>query len=388
MESGIPASGDPARRAKNMKNLQLDLTANGPYVSRVRSSTVAGPSLDRRQFSPIGPSMFSQIGGSAAIVPSVPPPSLLRTMSMNTHKEMARPLQRRRTTTLSLAIPSEFPPTGNNEDSSSPASSPLVPATPSELQQTWSMNVSQNQDDDMRSTEYDIPEESRKVNAYPDGPVCVLDSKLYLYSEPTIEQIESFDIIINVAKELKNYSDVLSSANKPEYYFVPWTHSSKLSPDFPKLCGIIDTGLQMNKRVLVHCQCGVSRSASLIVAYFMKKLCLGYNDAYSLLKVRAPSICPNLSLIYELMEWGKALGYNIVPPSPDNPIDRGVENRDNVAAAAYDVVKSSLETQTSALSLHSVLSSSKSSLLLPSPSENSFCSTGLGIQSSECITSP
>ncbi|GME84162.1 unnamed protein product [Ambrosiozyma monospora] len=97
---------------------------------------------------------------------------------------------------------------------------------------------------------------------------------------------------------------------KIQYYFIPWTHNSRLVSDFPHLTQIIDDALLSNKKVLIHCQCGVSRSASLILAYFMKVNKTGYNDAYNQLKLKAPLISPNLSLIYELMEWGNYLGYS------------------------------------------------------------------------------
>lgn len=43
------------------------------------------------------------------------------------------------------------------------------------------------------------------------------------------------------------------------------------------------------------------------MAYFMKYYQFGYNDAYKKLKAIVPQISPNLSLIYELIEWGEWL---------------------------------------------------------------------------------
>lgn len=149
--------------------------------------------------------------------------------------------------------------------------------------------------------------------AYPNGPICVLKPNLFLYSEPTIDEVTDFDVIINVAQEIKNYTSEVQKINNSvihkniEYYFIPWTHNSRLTSDFPKLTQLIDDALKNNKKVLIHCQCGVSRSASLIMAYFMKIHRSGYNDAYRRLKEIVPQISPNLSLIYELMEWGEKL---------------------------------------------------------------------------------
>lgn len=168
-------------------------------------------------------------------------------------------------------------------------------------------------------------------NTYPNGPICVLEPNLYLYSEPTLEEITGFDVIVNVAQEIKNFSHQINQLNesknntedlerlklesenkinnndnnrKIEYYFIPWTHTARLTSDFPHLTTLIDNSLKENKKVLIHCQCGVSRSASLIMAYFMKVFGGGYNEAYGRLKEKVPQISPNLSLIYELIEWG------------------------------------------------------------------------------------
>ncbi|GMM48504.1 tyrosine/serine/threonine protein phosphatase [Pichia kluyveri] len=146
---------------------------------------------------------------------------------------------------------------------------------------------------------------STSTENYPNGPICVLNPNLYLYSEPTLKELYDFSVIINVAEELTNYSQLLP--NSIDYYFIPWSHNSHLFNDFQYLTSIIDKSLKANKKILIHCQCGVSRSASLIIAYYMKFYNLNYNDAYNRLKEIVPQISPNLNLIYELIEWGDFL---------------------------------------------------------------------------------
>lgn len=155
-----------------------------------------------------------------------------------------------------------------------------------------------------------LNEPEMNCDAYPEGPVCVLEPNLYLYSEPTITQINKFDVVINVAQEIKDYSYEMKDITGVEYYYIPWEHHSRLVSDFPKLTELIDKSLGNDKKVLIHCQCGISRSASLIMAYFMKINHADYNQAYHQLKEKAPLISPNLSLIYELMEWGQYLKRN------------------------------------------------------------------------------
>ncbi|ODQ83169.1 hypothetical protein BABINDRAFT_19488, partial [Babjeviella inositovora NRRL Y-12698] len=152
---------------------------------------------------------------------------------------------------------------------------------------------------------------------YPDGPLEV-QPNLFLYSEPTLEQAREFDLIINVARELKDLSKDIARDSRchAKYIFIPWSHNSKLVPDLVYLTAMIsqylhplDTQLAgrgakaASKKVLIHCQCGVSRSASLIVAYLMYDLKIGVNEGYNMLKVSAPLIAPNMGLIFQLMEW-------------------------------------------------------------------------------------
>lgn len=229
------------------------------------------------------------------------------------------------------------------------------------------------------------------VNVYPHGPLFICEPNIYLYSEPTREEALKFDVIINVAREVKNpfdepscapvssnnlkssisysssceaysaYSDDFSSLPSsppsslesnsdhamsspltssenalsplapedsswqplsslptcpsgqsapeglPEYIYVPWDHNSKLTNDLDMLTELMRTRSLEGKRILVHCQCGVSRSASLIVAYVMRMQQWGLHESYEWVKSRAGSISPNMTLIFQLMEWGKSI---------------------------------------------------------------------------------
>lgn len=171
------------------------------------------------------------------------------------------------------------------------------------------------------SKENDLPQSPSiqgNLNAYENGPICVLEPNLFLFSEPETNDLRDYNVIINVAKEITPNLMAVPSPQRPEYYSLPWTHTSSLCPDLPYVCETIDYALQQNKKVLVHCQCGVSRSASVIVAYFMWKFHWTLNDAYKEVKTRAPSISPNMTLIFQLVEWGEQLfgcqSINLSPP--------------------------------------------------------------------------
>ena len=57
--------------------------------------------------------------------------------------------------------------------------------------------------------------------------------------------------------------------------------------------------------MLVHCHAGISRSATIVIAYLMKALSMTLEEAYKLVKSRRPRIKPNQAFISQLMEYEK-----------------------------------------------------------------------------------
>ncbi|ORY82066.1 dual specificity phosphatase, partial [Protomyces lactucae-debilis] len=153
---------------------------------------------------------------------------------------------------------------------------------------------------------------------YTSGPVCVVHPHLWLFANPTAAQAKEYDVVINVAKEIASpLLEEASGHEEPtvpprklagvEYVHVPWQHNASLAQDLPSLTAYMDRCLKQEKRVLVHCQQGVSRSASLVIAYVMKSMGKDVNEAYGFVKHESPWIGPNMTLIYQLCEWGKLL---------------------------------------------------------------------------------
>lgn len=151
--------------------------------------------------------------------------------------------------------------------------------------------------------ELDSYTETYKENCYPSGPLLVIPPSIYLYSEPSFDVVMEYDLIINVAKEITNHQDQLPHGKRSRYYHFTWSHTSKIIKNLPKLTELIHCAYKKGEKVLIHCQCGVSRSASLIVAYIMRYDRLSLNDAYNKLKSTAKDISPNMSLLFQLMEW-------------------------------------------------------------------------------------
>ncbi|KAK0312619.1 tyrosine/serine/threonine protein phosphatase [Friedmanniomyces endolithicus] len=224
---------------------------------------------------------------------------------------------------------------------------------------------------------FDVPlSREEKLEAYPDGPICVYSPYVDLYLEPSAEQCRQYDVVMNVANEVRNpmvedgvaasgepdiridggggiqfaprraqlnvpgVSDLstvsecspttpkatpLSSsfpvevngkaATDPEYIHFPWEHNSDIVPDLLRLCKLVDERVVQGKRVLVHCQCGVSRSASLLVAYGLyKSPTLSVQEAYDVVKTRSKWIGPNMNLIMQLQEFRTSLAHDGLLP--------------------------------------------------------------------------
>jgi hypothetical protein len=103
----------------------------------------------------------------------------------------------------------------------------------------------------------------------------------------------------------------------PEYIHMQWDHNTGIVDDLFRLVEQIDERVQQGKRVLIHCQCGVSRSASLIVAYGLyKNPSLTVQEAYDAVKERSRWIGPNMSLIYQLSEFRTKLVNKTSAPPP------------------------------------------------------------------------
>ncbi|KTG03309.1 hypothetical protein cypCar_00030853 [Cyprinus carpio] len=70
---------------------------------------------------------------------------------------------------------------------------------------------------------------------------------------------------------------------------------------------------QAGRGLLIHCQAGVSRSATIVIAYLMKHTWMTMTDAYKFVKSRRPIISPNLNFMGQLLEFEEDLNNGITP---------------------------------------------------------------------------
>lgn len=74
-----------------------------------------------------------------------------------------------------------------------------------------------------------------------------------------------------------------------------------------------------SNRVLVHCNLGISRSTTLILAYLMKTYQATLYEAFKFLRHRRPIVCPNIGFLRQLIEFEYDL-YSYSYSDPHDPI--------------------------------------------------------------------
>jgi tyrosine-protein phosphatase len=204
--------------------------------------------------------------------------------------------------------------------------------------------------------------EDQKTPGYPDGPIAIYNDDVYLYLEPTAEEAAKFDVVINVAREVRNPFELAvgsqtgaldadrgrdspipdtaltgmsyatafeffpedespatpraTTFKQPEYIHIPWDHHTDIGKDLLDLCETIEKKTKEGKKVLIHCQQGASRSASLIIAYGMwQNPELSVNDAYHAAQAKSRWISPNMRLMYCLQDFQKEVAKRKLAPT-------------------------------------------------------------------------
>lgn len=364
----------PAKKPRNLKNLGINTTTSLTNLRAHAPAPIVVPSKEKNNSAPPSPSF---------IKPPTPP----RRRPSNLSLTIASPPGSTDNKPIRLLIPST--PALNRPGLRHFQSSPSLPVSSPSVAPTGGMQLPslrtfkssasglsevpfEMEEEEDQEPNFDIPQSrEEKPAAYPNGPICIYEAGVYLYFEPTAEQAATFDVIINVASEVKNPFTFLSSGSQkdlnarrvdgppaeevdfaalsrqprsvsferqssspttpkatsvlptmqpreivlngktyrtPEYIHMPWEHNTDIVPDLHNLVKIIDDRVQQGKRVLIHCQCGVSRSASLVVAYGLyKDPQVSVQEAYDKAKKRSRWIGPNMNLIMQLQEFRNGL---------------------------------------------------------------------------------
>ncbi|XP_074861956.1 dual specificity protein phosphatase 10-like isoform X2 [Carettochelys insculpta] len=129
-----------------------------------------------------------------------------------------------------------------------------------------------------------------------------------------LEQMLSLNVghVLNVTTHLPLYH---AQSGRLRYKRLPATDNSRqdLRQYFEEAFEFIEEAHQRGKGVLIHCQAGVSRSATIVIAYLMKHTLMTMSDAYKYVKGRRPIISPNLNFMGQLLEFETDLNAGVTP---------------------------------------------------------------------------
>lgn len=91
------------------------------------------------------------------------------------------------------------------------------------------------------------------------------------------------------------------------------TWNQNLPSHFNKAFEFINQAKVRGEKVMIHCTAGISRSATITIAYIMNEQRKNLNDAISFVRSKRPIIAPNLDFMGELMQFEGTL--NLESPS-------------------------------------------------------------------------
>jgi len=145
------------------------------------------------------------------------------------------------------------------------------------------------------------------IEAAPDPEVCkILENfGLFLGSQdaavnfPALEA-NNIQYILNVATGIPN-----ALPEKYEYCNVEILdiEESPIIDSFPKCFSFIEKAFSNNKGILVHCNAGISRSASVVIGYLIHGG-MSFQDAFDLVKSKRSKIQPNPGFLKQLKNYG------------------------------------------------------------------------------------
>lgn len=126
--------------------------------------------------------------------------------------------------------------------------------------------------------------------------------------------------IVNCTKSVSNYfekkdcgcglSNKLTLPNDDIQYLrvsIDDMVNENISNYFDSTYEFIEKSVRENKGILVHCHAGISRSSTILIAYFMRKNKWTYKEAYDFVKSKRSIIDPNIGFKKSLLEFEKKI---------------------------------------------------------------------------------
>ncbi len=131
---------------------------------------------------------------------------------------------------------------------------------------------------------------------------------LFLSNRKTAENIDvimnhDINVIICITNGIRSGKTITDYTNlKIDYYSysLPDVPDANIKPIADIVVKIIDHYLSLGKKVLVHCEMGISRSASLVIAYIMQKEGKNFEESLKHVKEKRNIVNPNIGFVNQL----------------------------------------------------------------------------------------
>lgn len=137
-------------------------------------------------------------------------------------------------------------------------------------------------------------------------PSTIIEDKLYLscYSiAGKIHLMEYFGIKGIISMGSYYHHTTYTVHSEPFEYLFVFIEDHEDEPIHTEFKDCIDFINRIDGPVLVHCVAGISRSATIVIAYLMKEMGMDYADAYNYVKERRRIINPNSGFKRQLRQF-------------------------------------------------------------------------------------
>lgn len=132
----------------------------------------------------------------------------------------------------------------------------------------------------------------------------IIKNKLYLGSIDDANDLiflnnNKIDTILSIAYD-SYIIEPIKKIKTIHKFQIEDSFSEKIIDYFPTIIKLIE---ESNDIILVHCMAGVSRSATIIIAYLMSSCNMTLLEAYYYVKIKRPMIKPNHEFIKQLIKY-------------------------------------------------------------------------------------
>lgn len=121
------------------------------------------------------------------------------------------------------------------------------------------------------------------------------------------------EIMCDKVGAILNVNHINNRPTKPEHAHIKYFHLPIYDKEGQKIELYFDATYKYIEKniargIYIHCHAGTSRSATIVIAYLMRKRCISLKDAFHLVKSKRMCIAPNLDFIKSLQQYEITLG--------------------------------------------------------------------------------